>query len=105
MLVVAYAIAVPTVVSVAAVNVPRAPLESADTSSLGAVDEVSFVASDGVRLAAWWVESTNGAAIIVLPGASSTRTAVVDQAAVLVRNGYGVLLVDPRGWARVAVGR
>ena len=96
-LVITYAITVPTVVSVAAVNVPRAPLESVDTSSLGVVDEVSFAASDGVRLAAWWVEPTDGAAIVVLPGASSTRTAVVDQAAVLVRNGYGVLLVDPRG--------
>ena len=34
---------------------------------------------------------------MLLPGAGSTRTAVLPQAAVLSRHGYGALLVDTRG--------
>lgn len=99
-LVATYAVVRPTAIAVAATSVPRAPLEAVDLSALGgdaAVDDVSFAAADGVRLDAWWVPPTNGAAVVLQPGASSTRAAVVDQAAVLVRHGYGVLLVDPRG--------
>ena len=33
-------------------------------------------------------------------GSGSTRTAVLGQAAVLARHGYGALLVDPRGHGR-----
>ncbi|MGN6332111.1 MAG: alpha/beta hydrolase [Motilibacteraceae bacterium] len=58
---------------------------------------VSFRTADGVRLSAWWVPTTNGAAIVTLPGSGSTRDATLDQATVLARHGYGVLLVDPRG--------
>jgi dienelactone hydrolase len=59
--------------------------------------EVTLPAADGVRLSAWYVASHNGAAVVALHGAGSTRTAVLDQAAVLARHGYGVLLLDARG--------
>ncbi|MCB0906314.1 MAG: alpha/beta hydrolase, partial [Nocardioidaceae bacterium] len=59
--------------------------------------DVSLPAADGVRLAGWYVASRNGAAVVALHGAGSTRTAVLDQAAVLARHGYGVLLLDARG--------
>ena len=48
-------------------------------------------------LAGWWVPSKNRAAVVLLHGAGSTRTAVLDQAAVLGSHGYGVLMVDARG--------
>ena len=44
--------------------------------------------------------SSNGAAVVLLHGAASTRTAVLDQAAVLAEHGYGVLLDDARGHGR-----
>jgi uncharacterized protein len=48
-------------------------------------------------LPAWYVPPHNGAAVVLLPGAGSTRTAVLGQAAVLARHGYGALLVGTRG--------
>jgi dienelactone hydrolase len=38
--------------------------------------------------------------VLVLPGAGSTRPAVLGQAAVLARHGYGALLLDGRGHGR-----
>ena len=58
---------------------------------------VTLRTSDGVKLAAWWVPSRNRAAVGLLHGAGSTRTAVLDHAAVLGKHGYGVLLLDARG--------
>jgi fermentation-respiration switch protein FrsA (DUF1100 family) len=52
---------------------------------------------DGIRLAGWYVPSTNGAALVLRHGAGSTRSDVLDHAAVLARQGYGVLMVDARG--------
>jgi uncharacterized protein len=61
---------------------------------------VGFRTADGVRLAGWLVASRNRGAVVVVPGSGSTRTATLDQAAVLARHGYGVLMVDPRGQGR-----
>lgn len=60
-------------------------------------ESVTVTTVDGVDLAAWWVPSSNGAAVVVLHGAGSTRTAVLDHAASLGSRGYGVLLLDARG--------
>jgi hypothetical protein len=51
--------------------------------------------SDSLELEAAYVPSKNGAAVIVYAGA--TRT---DEARMLVRHGYGVLLLVPRGQGR-----
>jgi pimeloyl-ACP methyl ester carboxylesterase len=48
------------------------------------------------------LRSRNGAAVVLLHGAGSTRTSVLDQASVLARHGYGVLLVDARGHGQSA---
>ncbi len=56
--------------------------------------------ADGVRLSGWYVPSRNGAALVLRHGAGSTRTAVLPQAAVLGRAGYGLLLLDARGHGR-----
>ena len=60
-------------------------------------ESITLRTADGVNLAGWWVPSENGAAVVLLHGAGSTRTAVLDQAAVLGSHGYGVLLLDARG--------
>jgi pimeloyl-ACP methyl ester carboxylesterase len=55
-------------------------------------EQVSFPTEDGLEIAATYVPSSNRAAVIVFPGA--TR---VDEATMIARHGYGVLLVEPRG--------
>jgi uncharacterized protein len=59
--------------------------------------DVELETADGVRISGWYVPSENGAALVLRHGAGSTRTATLDQAAVLGRHGYGLLLVDARG--------
>ena len=76
-------------------------LGAATPASYGlAYQDVAFRAGDGVGLSAWYLPARNGAAVVLLPGAGSTRTAVLGQAAVLARHGYGALLVDTRGHGR-----
>jgi dienelactone hydrolase len=56
---------------------------------------VTVRTSDGLELNGRYVASRNGAAIIVYPGGASRAP----QARALVRRGYGVLMLDPRGYA------
>ena len=60
-------------------------------------DDVTLTAADGVSLQAWYRPPENGAAIILLHGAGSSRQSVLPFAAMLARHGYGVLAVDLRG--------
>jgi dienelactone hydrolase len=77
---------------------PRNALGSITPADRGLTyQDVTFTTSDRVQLSAWYVRPTNGAAVVLLPGAGSTRTAVLGHAVALVRHGYGALLVDPRG--------
>jgi hypothetical protein len=88
----------PLTVAVYATNLPPGPLGPATPAAFGLTyRDAVFRTSDGIRLSAWYVPSRNGAAVVLLPGAGSTRTAVLGQAAVLARHGYGALLVDTRG--------
>jgi pimeloyl-ACP methyl ester carboxylesterase len=59
--------------------------------------DLTLTASDGVDLQAWYRPPENGAAIILLHGAGSSRQSVLPYAAMLARHGYGVLAVDLRG--------
>ena len=59
--------------------------------------EVSFEASDGVEISAWYRPTQNGATILVVHGGGGDRTGAVAHAKLLVRHGYGVLLHDARG--------
>jgi dienelactone hydrolase len=93
----------PLTVAVNATNRPPGPLGAATPASYGfAYQDVAFRTSDGVRLSAWYIPARNDAAVVLLPGAGATRTAVLGQAAVLARHGYGALLVDTRGHGRSA---
>ena len=62
--------------------------------------DVAFRTADGVRLSAWYIPARNGAAVALMPGSGSTRSAVLPHAAALARHGYGALLVDGRGHGR-----
>ena len=88
-----YVLAVPFAVT----TVP--PTEADRTPGAVGLDhrEVRLPTRDGVELAASYVPSGNGAAVVLLHGSGSTRSSVVDQAAVLAAHGYGVLLLDARG--------
>ncbi len=67
--------------------------KGAVTPELGVpYESVSVTTSDSLELAASYVPSHNRAAVVLFPGA--TRP---EQARMLIRHGYGVLLLDPRG--------
>ena len=97
-LVVAQLALLPAVFALDATNRPR-PKESGRTPADFGITyrDVRIAMPDGVRLSAWWVPSQNGAAVLILPGAGSTRDDVLDHAALLARQGYGTLLLDWRG--------
>ena len=85
------AVAQPVAASYVATQVVRAEVPA---PQLGRPHEaVSVVTSDGLRLAGWYVPARNGAAVLVFPGRGGTQ----EHARMLVRRGYGVLLLDRRG--------
>jgi uncharacterized protein len=74
------------------------PREAIDAQALGLPHrDVSFVASDGVRLAGWYAPGRNGAAIVLVHGGGGDREGTIRHARLLARAGYGVLLYDARG--------
>ncbi len=88
----AYWLVVPLAIGILATHRLRAAVEPADLGR--PYEEVTLRTTDGLRLAAWYVRSRNGAAVISYP----TRRGKLDQARMLARHGYGVLLVDARGY-------
>ena len=71
------------------VHTGRSPV----TPALGVPYEtVTVVTNDALNLAASYVPSRNRAAVVLFPGATRSR-----EARMLIRHGYGVLLLDPRG--------
>ncbi|MEV4536487.1 alpha/beta fold hydrolase [Asanoa sp. NPDC049518] len=96
--VVAQFVLLPLPQSIAATNVPPTSSGGRTPAAVGlAYEDVVLHTDDGVPLSAWYVPSANGAAVVLLHGAGSTRASVIDHAAVLAGAGYGVLLVDTRG--------
>ncbi len=66
---------------------------SAVTPDLGVPYEtVTVVTNDSLNLTGSYVPSRNRAAVVLFPGATRSR-----EARMLIRHGYGVLLLDPRG--------
>ena len=88
----AYWLVVPVAIGILATHRPRADVAPADLGR--PYEEVTIRTSDGLDLAAWYVPSRNGAAVISYP----TRQGKLPQARMLVRHGYGVLLLDARGY-------
>jgi hypothetical protein len=84
-------VALPTGIAIFATHKARSPVEAVDLGR--PYRQVKLITSDGLRLHAWYVPSRNRAAIIAFPG----RSQPVPHARMLVRHGYGVLLLDRRG--------
>ena len=87
-----YWLVLPVAVAILATHRPRAVVTPVDVGR--PYQQVTIRTSDGLDLAAWYVRSRNGAAVISYP----TRQGKVPQARMLVRHGYGVLLLDARGY-------
>jgi pimeloyl-ACP methyl ester carboxylesterase len=83
--------------AVVATNVVRPELGDAPATRGLDAETVTLTTSDGVEIAAWYVPSRNGAAVVLRHGAGSTRSDVLDQATVLAGAGYGVLMTDAQG--------
>ncbi len=90
--VVAWCIVLPVAIALVATHRPRQVVHAV---ALGRPYEtVTVRTADGLRLAGWYVPSRNGAAVISYP----TRKGALPQARMLIRHGYGVLLLDARGY-------
>ncbi|GEM_PF-969841 len=61
-----------------------------------AVEEVTFMSEDGLRIAGWFISPQNGATVILLHGYGGNRTHMLWHADKLVKAGYGVLMYDER---------
>jgi pimeloyl-ACP methyl ester carboxylesterase len=92
------AVVLPIMLAMFVTNVPDYPLGGGTPNDVGfSYEEVTVTTSDGVDLAAWYIPSSNGAAVVQLGGCCAARDDELDSAAVLARNGYGVLMLDQRG--------
>jgi uncharacterized protein len=71
--------------------------------------DVTFPASDGLRIAGWWLPSRGRTAVVMVPGVGLNRLAANSEArggkpgalriaAALRSRGHAVLMYDPRGW-------
>ena len=83
-------------------NAPRPTVASAKALGLPGARDVSFPASDGVRLVGWYVPARNGATVILLHGSHGTRTDTLAHLRMLVAAAYGVLAYDARGHGQSA---
>ena len=90
--VLAYWFVVPVAMAILSTHRPRAAVEQVSLGRL--YEQVTLRTSDGLQLAGWYVRSRNGAAVISYP----TRKGKLPQARMLARHGYGVLLLDARGY-------
>ena len=88
-----YWVVLPVGIALMATHRPR---EAAETVDLGRASQpVTLRTADGLDLHGRYVTSRNGAAVIVFPGTAGRAA----QARALVRHGYGVLMLDMRGYA------
>lgn len=59
-------------------------------------EDVTVTNPDGMKLAGWYIPSQNGAAIIMQHGYKSTRQELLNEAEMMTRHGYGVLISSIR---------
>ena len=59
-------------------------------------EDVTVINPDGMKLAGWFIPSENGAVIIMQHGYKSTRSELLNEAEMMHRHGYGVLLTSIR---------
>jgi pimeloyl-ACP methyl ester carboxylesterase len=85
---------VPIFVGTAQVNLPRRGVSPAPSQDF---ESARLLSADGVRLAAWYRPSTNGAAVVLISSARGDHSTVGEHARMLAGHGYGVLVFDARG--------
>lgn len=90
-LLVVYWVVIPVSMAIIATERPSNSVRPADLGR--PYEDVTLVTRDGLKLSAWYVPSRNTAAVVAFPRAWTLR-----QARALAEHGYGVLLVDPRGY-------
>lgn len=88
---------VPSINAGIVTNAPHANVRPASAIGLAGARDVSFTASDGVRLQGWYVPGRNGAAVILLHGSHGDRSDTTLHLELLSRLGYAVLAYDARG--------
>jgi dienelactone hydrolase len=88
----AYWLVLPVGIAIMATHRPRAEVTPVPLAR--PYEKVTVTTADDLRLAGWYVRSRNGAAVLSYP----TRKGKLPQARLLVRHGYGVLLLDARGY-------
>ena len=59
-------------------------------------EDVNVTSEDGLRLFGWFIPSKNGAVIIAQHGYKANREFLLEEAEILNRNGFGVLLTTVR---------
>ncbi len=89
--VIAVAVLIPFAIGYGVTHVLRAEVPRPELGV--AYENVEFTTSDGLKLKGWYIPSKNRAAVISFPGRSGTQ----NEARMLARHGYGVLLFDRRG--------
>jgi pimeloyl-ACP methyl ester carboxylesterase len=78
--------------------VTHAPRWAIHESALGIPhEEITIGVGGGRRLAAWYVPSRNGAAVLVSHGSGGSRGRLPGHVRMLARHGYGVLALDNPG--------
>jgi uncharacterized protein len=89
----------PVMLAVGVTNTARVQISGDTPADRGlAYRDVTFETADGLTIAGWYIPSENGAAVVALHGAGKNRTKTLEHAAMLARNGYGVLMIDLRGY-------
>lgn len=90
-LVALYWVILPVSLAIVATDLPRQAVVPVDLGRPGKT--VSVPTKDGLKLSGWYVPPENGAVVITFP-----RAWTAAQARMLVKHGYGVLMLDPRGY-------
>jgi pimeloyl-ACP methyl ester carboxylesterase len=81
-----------------ALMITHAPRWAIQESSLAIPhEEVGIETADGLELSAWYVPSTNRAAVLLSHGSGGSRERVAAHVRMLARHGYGVLALDNPG--------
>src|SRR5215218_6396007 len=94
-LVVGALVVFPLTLTLTTTHAPRLPVPE---GALGwPHQEVRIAMDDGGEVAAWYVPSRNGAAVLLIHGSGGNRSRVADRARMLARHGYGVLALDLPG--------
>lgn len=89
----------PVTLGIFATNVARYPCCHETPADRGlAYEDVSFDTEKDLTLSAWFIPTRNGAVVITVHGAGKNRDTVLDEAEILARHGYGVLMIDLEGF-------